>query len=143
MYFLVAGVTVGGSQGTLFDVAARPGIFKERIFNRLLQAGSDLNSENQVGSTPLHAAAYHVDKAAALCMLRAGAKIIVVDAWRDTPLHSAAKCKNTRYKELIGLWRGVTAMAGNIMIDVGLSERLDLDSEDDKSSSSILMDHES
>ena len=137
MYYLCRG------QETLFHVAARRGIFKERIFNLLLQAGSDLNSENQVGSTPLHTAAYHANKAAALCMLRAGAKINVVDTWRDTPLHSAAKCKNTRYKELIGLWRGVTAMAGNIMIDVGLSDWLNLDSEDDKSSISILMDHDS
>lgn len=37
-----------------------------------------------MGRTPLHTAAYHGNNPGALCMLRAGAKINVVDAWRYT-----------------------------------------------------------
>ncbi|KAI4267697.1 MAG: hypothetical protein L6R38_008138 [Xanthoria sp. 2 TBL-2021] len=108
------------------------------------------NGQMQGGRTPLHTAAYHGNHTAVLCMLRAGAKTKVADAWRDTPLHSAARCESTLVtKSLLDYGADVTArsnsgkMAGEIMIDEGLGDLLDLDSDDDKDSMSILMDHDS
>lgn len=137
-------------QRTLLHVAARSGILKDRIFNLILQADSDLNAKNRVGRTPLHTAAFHGNNTAVLCMLRAGAKTNVADAWRDTPLHSAARCKSTLVtKRLSDHGADVMArnnsgkMAGEMMIDEGLCDLLDLDSDHDKNSMSILMHQDS
>ncbi|KAL8773958.1 MAG: hypothetical protein Q9209_001388 [Squamulea sp. 1 TL-2023] len=131
---------------TLLHVAARSGIFKERIFTLLLQAGSDLNARNQVGRTPLHTAAYHGNSRAAMCMLRAGAKIDVVDEWQNTPLHSAARCKSTLVTKIL-LEHGADVMAknnskrmaGDIMIDEGLGNLLNVDSDDNDKASMLII----
>ncbi|KAL8789585.1 MAG: hypothetical protein Q9213_001021 [Squamulea squamosa] len=127
-------------QRTLLHVAVRSGIFKERIFSLLLQAGGDLNARNQVGRTPLHTAAYHGNSTAVMCMLRMGARTDVVDEWQDTPLHSAARCKSTlvtkillEYDADLMVRNNSGKMAGDILIDAGLGDLLNLDSDDSMS----------
>jgi ankyrin repeat protein len=61
----------------------------EEMFQALLEAGADVDSRSNRGSTPLHIAAQEHQVAMARALIQSGATVDAVDSYGRTPLHIA------------------------------------------------------
>jgi ankyrin repeat protein len=78
-----------------------------------LDAGANVNAENDNKQTPLHLAAYHGHTEAAKLILDAGADVDAEDKYKWTPLHMAASRGRTEVARLL-LDRGAQVDAVNM-----------------------------
>jgi uncharacterized protein len=78
----------------------------------MIAAGADVNKAQPDGTTPLHWAAYRVDRELVQTLLKKGAKADVVNRYGASPLAEAARVANV---DLVGmlLEAGADANAGN------------------------------
>ena len=66
----------------------------------MIAAGADVNQTQPDGSTPLHWAAYRVDRELVNALLRKGARARVVNRYGASPLAEAVKVANA---DLVGM----------------------------------------
>jgi ankyrin repeat protein len=66
----------------------------------LIEAGADLNAEDEDKQTPLHYAATYYEKAIVKILIDAGAKLDVQDKWEKTPWYYANSYMRKEIPEL-------------------------------------------
>eukprot|EP00936_MAST-01D_sp_MAST-1D-sp1_P001076 g1076.t1 len=75
--------------------------FHQAFVRVLLEAGADVDAQNEVGISALHNAAYHGDMQLVHILLEAGADRSLNDEWGRTPLHVAAASGNVPIVRLL------------------------------------------